>query len=244
MFSQTFVDGTQQTRKPFTVLASTLLQIGVIGIGVLVPLLYTQRLPNAALKSMLTAPAPPTPTPKQPPVRVAPKTTVITRSLPSSLLVAPTVIPKQIAPSSDVPAAPDLGGLDSAANGAGNGGNALLYGSTNAVPQPPPAIAPAKPKAAAPVRVGGVVAEANVLHRTQPVYPQLARSARVQGTVEFTAVISKEGRVEKLALVHGHPLLVNAARDAILKWQYRPTLLNGQPVEVLTTITVNFTLSE
>ncbi len=243
MFSQTFVDGTQQTRKPFTVLASTLLQIGVIGIGVLVSLLYTQRLPNAALKSMLTAPPPPTQLPK-PPVRLTPRTNVITRSLPSSLLVAPTVIPKQIAPPSDTPTAPDLGGLDSAATGSGNAGNPLLYGSTNATPQPPPPIVPAKPKAAAPVRVGGVVAEANVIHRTQPLYPQLARSARVQGTVEFTAVISKEGRVEKLALVHGHPLLVNAARDAILQWQYRPTLLNGHPVEVLTTITVNFTLSE
>ena len=178
MFSQTLVDGTQQTRKPFTVLASTLLQIGVIGIGVLVPLLYTQRLPNAALKSMLTAPPPPTQVPKSL-VRVTPRTNVITRSLPSSLLVAPTVIPKQIAPTSEVPAAPDLSGLDSAANGAGNG---LLYGSTGAAPPPPPPIVAAKPKAAAPVRVGGVVAEANVLHRTQPVYPQLARSARVQGT--------------------------------------------------------------
>lgn len=88
------------------------------------------------------------------------------------------------------------------------------------------------------------MAEANVIRRVQPVYPPLAKSARVQGAVEFTAVISKEGRVEKLQLVRGHPLLVSAAREAILGWQYRPTMLNGEPVEVLTTITVNFKLSE
>jgi protein TonB len=92
--------------------------------------------------------------------------------------------------------------------------------------------------------MGGQVAEANVIRRVEPLYPLLARTARVQGTVQFTAVISKEGRVEKLQLVRGHPLLVNAARETILQWRYRPTMLNGQPVEVVTSITVNFTLTQ
>jgi periplasmic protein TonB len=65
----------------------------------------------------------------------------------------------------------------------------------------------------------------------------------VQGAVEFTASISKEGRVENVQLLRGHPLLVNAAREAVLQWRYRPTLLNGQPVEVVTDIVVNFTLN-
>jgi protein TonB len=94
------------------------------------------------------------------------------------------------------------------------------------------------------VRVGGQVAEANLIRRVQPVYPALAKSARVSGTVEFTAVISKEGNIENLQLVRGHPLLVNAAREAVLQWKYKPTMLNGQPVEVVTSIIVNFTLSQ
>jgi protein TonB len=78
----------------------------------------------------------------------------------------------------------------------------------------------------------------------QPPYPDLARKARIEGTVEFTATISKAGTIENLALVHGHPLLVKAAEEAVLQWRYRPTLLNGEPVEVITDIMVNFRLSQ
>jgi protein TonB len=81
------------------------------------------------------------------------------------------------------------------------------------------------------------------MRQVQPKYPPLAKSARVQGRVEFTATISKDGTIENLQLVRGHPLLVNAAKEAVLQWRYRPTLLNGQPVEVVTDIVVNFTLN-
>jgi protein TonB len=94
------------------------------------------------------------------------------------------------------------------------------------------------------VALGGRVAEANLIRRVMHVYPALARSARVQGTVEFTALISKEGNIENLQLVHGHPLLVNAAKEAVLQWKYRPTTLNGEAVEVITDIVVNFTLAQ
>jgi protein TonB len=77
-----------------------------------------------------------------------------------------------------------------------------------------------------------------------PQYPALAKSARVQGTVEFTAIIGKDGTIQQLKLVRGHPLLVNAARQAVEQWRYKPTLLNGQPVDVITDIVVNFTLSQ
>lgn len=240
MFSQTFVDGTQQTRKPYTVVVSILLQTAAICITILVPLLYTQTLPSAQLKSMLMAPAPPPP--------VAPKTPVAAHTLPAATvrifqaasLIAPSVIPPRVNAFSQTPATPDFGGTANAADQA-TAANSLLWGSTGPPSPAPPPIGAPKPNG--PLRIGGVVAEANIIHRVQPVYPPLAKSARVQGAVEFTAVISKEGHVEKLQLVRGHPLLVNAARDAILQWQYRPTLLNGQPVEVMTTITVNFTLS-
>ena len=71
------------------------------------------------------------------------------------------------------------------------------------------------------MRVGGQVAEANLIRKVQPVYPPLAKSARVSGTVEFTATISKEGNIENLQLVRGHPLLVNAAKEAVLQWKYQ-----------------------
>jgi len=239
MFSQSFVDGTQQTRKPYTVALSLLLQLAAICLLILVPLLYTQALPSAQLKSMLTAPPPPPSVPKPPTVGM--RKVGVARTLQLAKLVAPSVIPKHIVMINEAPAAPVIG-LAAETDGA-TGSNALLFGSPGEILRgaPPPPM-PTKPKGSGPVRVGGVVAEANVIRRVQPVYPAVAKSARVQGIVEFTAIISKEGRVENLQLVRGHPLLVNAARDAILQWQYRPTMLNGQAVEVMTTITVNFTL--
>jgi protein TonB len=117
----------------------------------------------------------------------------------------------------------------------------VLGGVPGAPPPPPP---PKKAAPTGPVRVGGQVAEANLIKKVQPVYPPLAKSARVSGTVEFSAVISKEGNIENLQLVRGHPLLVNAAKEAVLQWKYRPTMLNGQAVEVITSIIVNFTLSQ
>jgi protein TonB len=77
-----------------------------------------------------------------------------------------------------------------------------------------------------------------------PVYPPLAKQARIQGTVRFTAIIGKDGTIQNLQLVTGHPLLVAAAQDAVRQWVYKPTLLNGEPVEVVTQIDVNFTLSQ
>ena len=94
------------------------------------------------------------------------------------------------------------------------------------------------------IRVGGNVQAANLISKVTPAYPPLAKQARIQGTVRFTVIIGKDGTVQNLELVSGHPLLVPAATDAVRQWVYRPTLLNGDPVEVITQIDVNFTLSE
>ena len=75
-----------------------------------------------------------------------------------------------------------------------------------------------------------------------PVYPPLARQIRVQGAVVMEAVINKEGSIESLRVISGHPLLNQAALDAVKQWRYRPTMLNGEPVEVITTVTVTFSL--
>lgn len=93
-------------------------------------------------------------------------------------------------------------------------------------------------------RVGGAVMAASLIHQVPPIYPPLARQARIQGTVRFDATIGEDGRVANLQLVSGHPLLVAAAQQAAEQWVYKPTLLNGQPVRVITNIDINFTLSD
>jgi TonB family protein len=92
--------------------------------------------------------------------------------------------------------------------------------------------------------VAGEVQAANLLSKVTPVYPPLAKQARISGTVVLNAFLSAEGKVQNLSVVSGHPLLVQAALDAVQQWVYKPTLLNGNAVPVMTTITVNFTLAE
>ena len=87
------------------------------------------------------------------------------------------------------------------------------------------------------------LSEANLLHEVKPVYPPLARQARIQGAVELRAIISKSGTIENLVVVRGHPMLSAAAIEAVRQWRYRPYVLNGEPIEVETEITVNFLLS-
>jgi protein TonB len=103
-------------------------------------------------------------------------------------------------------------------------------------------VIPARPAVVKPLLVSHL-AEANLLHKVQPSYPTLARQARVQGTVELRAIISKAGTIENLVVVRGHPMLAPAAIDAVRQWRYRPYLLNNEPIEVETEITVNFVLS-
>ena len=101
-----------------------------------------------------------------------------------------------------------------------------------------------KPKAPSVIRVGGNVQAANLIRQVKPNYPPLAKQARIQGTVKFNAVIAKDGTIQNLTVVSGHPMLVQAALEAVKQWLYKPTLLNGEPVEVITTIDVNFTLNQ
>ena len=117
-----------------------------------------------------------------------------------------------------------------------------IFGSTGpAMPVDTPL--PPKPRPA-PHRIhsGGEVEQALLVHRVEPRYPTLARQIRLEGTVRLHAVIGVDGSVRELEIESGHPLLVNAALDAVRQWRYRPTRLNGEPVEVDTTITVIFEL--
>jgi TonB family protein len=93
------------------------------------------------------------------------------------------------------------------------------------------------------IRVGGNAMQASLVHQVQPVYPQIAKAARISGTVVLHAIVAKDGTITHLEYVSGHPLLMKAAMDAVSQWVYKPTLMNGDPVEVDTTINVVFQLA-
>lgn len=101
----------------------------------------------------------------------------------------------------------------------------------------------ARPEIPKQIRIGGNIAHASLIHKIAPVYPQQAKDIRLQGTVRFNIVIDREGSVESIALVSGHPMLVTPAQEAVRQWKYRPTMLNGQPTAVATVVDINFTLS-
>jgi len=112
----------------------------------------------------------------------------------------------------------------------------VIGGMGGAPPPPKPAVSR--------IRQGGNVTAAMLINRVQPMYPPLARQTRISGTVRLHAIIGKNGAVQQLEVISGHPLLVQAALDAVRQWRYRPTLLNGEPVEVDTTIDVIFSLNQ
>jgi protein TonB len=149
-----------------------------------------------------------------------------------------------------LPAKPQLfEDVDSSPSGARDPGPGLPSGIPGGVPrldntmiarmQPanvPPPVRPAR------IRITSMN-PALLLHRVDPPYPPLARQARVAGEVRLRALIGRDGRIQQLELLSGHPLLARASLDAVMQWRYRPTLLNGAPVEVETTITIIFTLN-
>jgi periplasmic protein TonB len=120
----------------------------------------------------------------------------------------------------------------------------LMQNVLPTIPQIKPKPAEAAPVPSGPIRVSNGVQEAKLIRRVVPVYPPLARQARISGTVRLMGVIAKDGTMQQLQLVSGHPLLVDAAMSAVRQWVYRPTLLSGQPVEVIAPIDVVFTLSQ
>ncbi|MFZ0936326.1 MAG: energy transducer TonB, partial [Bryobacteraceae bacterium] len=172
---------------------------------------------------------------------------VIPRQFDAGKLMAPKTIPKEIAQIKEDELPPPstgvgvVGGVPGGMAGGSVGGvlGGIIGSVPSAAPPPPP---PPKPVTPQRIRVGGNVQRANLITEIKPVYPPLAKQARISGTVELSAIIGKDGRVQDLKVVRGHPLLVQSALDAVRRWVYRPTLLNGEPVEVSTTIDVNFTL--
>jgi protein TonB len=252
MFEQTFVEGVNTTRKSASVLTSFLIQTGLIIVAVLIPLIYTETLPKTQLTSFLVAPPPPPPPPPPPaaPVKVI---KVAPRQFDAGRLMAPKQIPKEIAQIKEeemppmAPSAGVVGGVPGGVPGGTAGGviGGIIGSVPSAAPPPPPPVKEApKPVTPKQIRVGGNVQAAKLIRQPKPPYPPLAKQARIQGTVRFNAVIGRDGTIQNLTLVQGHPLLVPSATEAVRQWVYQPTLLNGEPVEVVTQIDVNFTLSQ
>jgi periplasmic protein TonB len=249
MFEQTFVQ-TGKTNTTKTVILSFVVQIAAIAVLVVLPLIYFQVLPSATLTSLITAPPPPPP-PPPPPAAAPPKVIkVIPRQMDAGKLLVPKVIPKEIKQINEDEAPPSAGmgvtgGVPGGVAGGAVGGvlGGILGGIPSAAPPPPPPPKKEVPKPSI-VNVGGRVQAAKLVRNPQPVYPQIARQARISGTVELAAIIGEDGHIQSLNVVSGHPLLRQAALDAVKQWVYQPTLLNEQPVKVNTTIDVIFTLGQ
>jgi len=234
MFDQLVVSSAHgsKTNKPWTVAMSAIVQGVIVGILILIPLIYTEALPKGMLNTFLVAPAPPPP----PPPPAAPvKTIVRPRIVTPQRMVAPTVIPKTVQVIKDE--APDVGAVG-VEGGVGGGVPGGVLGGIIGGAAPPPPPKPTQTR----IRVGGNVQAANLVHQVQPLYPQIAKTAHVSGTVVLHAIIAKDGTIQQLEYVSGPPLLMRAAMDAVREWRYHPTLLNGEPVEVDTTIQVVFSL--
>src|SRR5580692_3179780 len=243
MFEDSLLEsgGRLKTKRGRTTTFAILLEIALIGFMVLLPLVFTEALPKQQLMTFLVAPPPPPPPP--PPPAAAP---VIVKKIQSELdngqLRTPTAIPKKVQmikedepPPSAGPAGV-VGGVPGGVPGGAMGG--VLGSVMSSVPT-------AVPKVATPtrVRVSQGVSQGLLVHKVTPQYPPLAKQARIQGVVVLQALIGKDGSITGLHVVSGHPMLTNAALEAVKEWKYKPYYLNGEPVEVETTINVNFSLS-
>jgi protein TonB len=244
MFEDSLLEsgGRLKTKRGRTTTFAIFLEIIAIGIMVLLPLIFTEALPKQMTMSFLVAPPPP---PPPPPPAAAPVKIVkqIQTDIVNGALRTPTKIPQKIqmikeeeAPPPAMASSGVVGGVPGGIPGGQMGG--VIGGIISSTPV-------AVPKVATPqrVRVSAGVTNGLKVKDVKPVYPPLARQARIQGTVVLHAQISKDGSIEGLTLISGHPMLAPAAIDAVKQWRYKPYLLNGEPVEVDTEVMVNFTLS-
>lgn len=241
MFADSMIETSwaQRSRRSWTTLSSFGLQAVVMGLLMLLPLLRPVALPF--LKplqtpiSMTHLPGPPEMVPAR-----SHGTALNQSNAVIHVFTAPRGIPDTVA-MTDSDAAPDPGPIGtydprgSSGPGSSDGVSGLFESGTRVMPAPPHPVVQA-------TRVSHMM-EGNLVRRVQPDYPPLARISRVQGQVLLSAVISKDGAIQNLQVLAGHPLLVRAAVDAVRQWKYRPYILNNEPVEVETRITVNFSLS-
>ena len=245
MFADSLLESSWENRshRGWTTFASFAVQLFGLGFLLFLPLLFTEGLPKLRLLSpAVPFSAPPAPVP--PSLTVShhnPQTSTAIDVAREQPFVSPPSIPTSITPDAGTHTNSTVDvrgvwtpGINSDANRR-NGVMSGLGGEASLIPPPSPVRNSRRPTS--------VMMQGNLIDRIEPVYPPIARAVRIQGTVILRAIISRGGAIENLQVVSGHPMLIKAAMDAVKQWRYRPYVLNGQPVEVETQVTVNFVLA-
>jgi protein TonB len=230
-----------RTQQSKTLPISLLLHVFAAAVIVVVPLLAADQLPEPAsavkaffVEPMSAPPPPPPPPPPAPRPANAPKIPPKPITPQTNAFVAPVEVPQEIKPEEGL----DLGVEGGVAGGVEGGvPGGVVGGVVGGLPDAPP------PPPQQAVRVGGQIKEPKRLKYVQPGYPDIAKQARVQGVVILECTISPQGKVTDVKVLRGIPLLDQSAVEAVKQWVYTPTLLNGVPVPVIMTVTVNFKLS-
>jgi len=246
MFEQSLLLDHAAAKKTGAMAASLTAQTLAVGVLIAIPLIFSDHLPDVRPIISLTVPsAPPPPLPAH---SAAPSSSS-SPSLGPQKIYDPdwhaSVLPQT--PSVGLVEAPPSVGLPGVEGGVpGSTGVLPIVGQPihETLPQPRPHVADPPVAPTKPVAISSGVLGAKLLKKVLPVYPPIARQARISGTVELIGIIAKDGTIQQLRAVSGNPLLVPAALDAVRQWIYRPTLLNGQAVEVIAPIDVTFTLTQ
>ena len=244
MFAESMLETSwaQRRQRSWTTLTSFALQVAVLAGLLTISLMTTVGLPESrVLQPPISWGAPP------PPVRniVREHTTRLVQSnLADNILIAPRSIPHQIRMIYEIEPPPQVSynTTEGSDRGTDNGSRQGIWGAVNEslshIARPAPPAVTTKPA----FRTSSML-QGRLVRRVDPVYPALARYVRIQGQVVLAATISKTGTIEHLQVLSGHPMLVNAALEAVSQWRYRPYVLNGEVIEVETQITVNFKLN-
>ena len=226
--------GRIHTRSRRWMIATFILNGSILLALILIPLVFPDALPHQMIPVLVVAPA--APTPDTPPVREPARRPHGTTEMPNGHLIVPTQMPTRI-PIFEGPEPAFANthlAMDQGPSVPGGGDNP--FGTHR-----PVAVVHADTKG--PVRVSSMVVAGLLIRKTVPQYPPIPRAMGIQGTVVLEATISKSGKIENLHVASGPALLQQAAMDAVKTWQYRPYLLNNEPVEVETTVSVVFTMA-
>jgi periplasmic protein TonB len=225
------------SRSRYTLPVSIALHVAILGVVLLAPLMAPALMPTPASVMIFAAPAAPPPPPPPPPAPAA-ATVARAEAVSESRDAAPVEAPSTIAEEQPAPAGVPHGvgvpgGVDGGVELPG-----ILVSSVMSIPEPPP------PPPVVPLRPGGKIKVPEKTRHVPPVYPPIALQARVEGVVILEATIDVDGRVRDVRVLRSVQLLDQAAIDAVMQWRFTPTLLNGVPMPVIMTVTVNFTLRE
>ena len=254
MFEQAVLSNGPASKRVWTTFAGVTGQALLVTFAVMIPMIWPEAMPSHQTFLKIFVPtAPPAPP------RGAVSNSPVARTMPKTFRVTGLTIPTSMPPRAEIlvdplpPPGESDAGTPGVVGGLRNGvpgGLADLFHSLTAPVSPPkpmehraPAAAPVEAAAPVRVRVGGLVVLGEPVRRVEPRYPPIAITARISGVVELEGVVGVDGRIRELAVKRGHPILTPAALDAVRQWIYRPTTLNGEPVEVIAPITVTFRLN-